>query len=188
MRRNPFKSEAQSLVPFKSREEALGYLAGMIDGEGTVSTNHRHRAVRISNTDMALLAACGEALTLLGIEWRIYPRKSSSRPEHWAQAYDLTIFGRENFLKLVEVPLRSKKADLIQNLLSWYSQLRRSERPLEKIRELYEQGSSLADIERILGIPSPTLHLWMVEAGIPRRSHKEAGTLVWQPGGNRRAV
>lgn len=96
-------------------QQARYYLAGIIDGEGHVRTRRESRRVEITTTDLGILAATCEALAVLEIEYRVKPKKGANLP-----AFAINIYGRQNYKKLNLLPLRSKRAQALQELVDGY--------------------------------------------------------------------
>src|SRR5208282_1986398 len=98
----PLRSDQVPKMNYRSASEftpveAAAYLAGLIDGEGTVTVpgkTHRLRRVSIANTDTAILTAAEQCCEILGIKCTRYARKG--RPTHWSPAWDVVIYGRMN--------------------------------------------------------------------------------------------
>jgi hypothetical protein len=57
-----------------TKDEARGYLAGMIDGEGTVQAVPKKRRIKITNTNPELIEAVLKCCEVLGIKAKSYPR------------------------------------------------------------------------------------------------------------------
>lgn len=107
-------------------DEQLGYLAALIDGEGTVSfapsrarrkdgtwrSNGTNRQVRIYNSDQTLLDEAATILRSLGIGY------SQSLVNTRPGQKTLTICGKENLRRLNSaISLRSKtKADKLERM------------------------------------------------------------------------
>jgi hypothetical protein len=86
---------------FRNVDEAAGYLAAMIDGEGSVWFRARgvrgaSRAIEIANTEPSIISATGAACDMLGITYRVvaYEKEKTSS---WKQVYRLLITGRWNY-------------------------------------------------------------------------------------------
>lgn len=163
---------------------AAHYLAGMIDGEGTIGVYRNpwvHRSCRIVSTDRELIDACSEACLILGIEHRV--RSVSKQPPR-KQAWELSIGTIAALRVLAErVPLRhiGKRKRLAEALDS----VRASYRPpRETLERLYVfEGQSSGEIGRLLGVRGTTVMRWLRDDGIPVRSASEAGLLRWSKEG-----
>jgi len=98
------------------------YLAGLIDGEGTVTLARRHRhenrriSVSICNTEIALVLAA-QRMSGLGV---ISQKRRNSA--HHAQAYVWAVWGRQalDVLRQVQPWMRSYKAGRAALALSEY--------------------------------------------------------------------
>jgi hypothetical protein len=111
-------------------ETASAYLAGIIDGEGSVglyrwSNGHGGkgygRQVRIVNTDWDLLDACAEACEVLGIEFTVYARARNGRNPKHKDTFDFRIkASRENFSRLLDLPIRTAKRERLIELVESY--------------------------------------------------------------------
>jgi len=128
------------------RDLARGYLAAMIDGEGSVGNSLRryskgyYRGVKIVNTDSNLIAATAKACDTLGITYTIRIVEES-RKAHWKPCHYLSIYGKANLERLLEeVPIQSKtKYDNLKRSIESY---RYEQVDDTKIKSLYESGLS----------------------------------------------
>jgi hypothetical protein len=97
---------------FASRSEAAGYLAAMIDGEGTVS--ERRRLVVIYNTDLSIIDATTVACEMLGIHCRVKRHKmQDGRKPMW----NVIISRQSELIRLAESALpksEAKRAALVR--------------------------------------------------------------------------
>jgi hypothetical protein len=59
-----------------STEEAAGYLAALIDGEGSVYARTHRRLIQVYNSEEPIIRACLAACRLLGIEARAAMREN----------------------------------------------------------------------------------------------------------------
>lgn len=99
-------------------EQASWWLAGIIDGEGSVYYHEAHsfREVVITNTDERILDKVREALYLLGVSF----------VEHWDRVPNrkpccrICITRRENLTRLGRLPLQSEKKEKLTHLLASY--------------------------------------------------------------------
>jgi len=100
---------------FASREEMLGYLAGIIDGEGGVYNGYpSRRLVRISNTDASIIEAVKIAFDSLDVTYSVSEEKTyKGNP-----LYRINVYHRDNFRKLANaINLRSdRKREALQSL------------------------------------------------------------------------
>jgi hypothetical protein len=91
-------------------DEARGYLAGMIDGEGTVTaiaSAKTPRRIRVCNTDASILTAAQEACDVLGLTTTTQWHLRLKRPHHLPLA-QISITGKENLQRVADiVPIRS---------------------------------------------------------------------------------
>lgn len=101
-------------------DTATGYLAAMIDGEGTVHhVGRRQRYVVIYNTEIDILDATELACQVLGIECRRKEHKNNNAPKR--QCYGIYIFGRENLQKVYDaMPANTRKKLKLAGLLNSY--------------------------------------------------------------------
>jgi hypothetical protein len=154
--------------PF-TREGALGYLAALIDGEGTVQCVRRNRNIAIANTDLGILAAGCACCDLLGIEWRLWEDRDARRKR---PCWYLLIRKRESLAFIYEyVPLQSAvKRERLGQLLLTYKRPRSPS--AETLRSLYwERNMTAREIADFLGFPSSTSGVYhqMKRHGIARR-------------------
>jgi hypothetical protein len=160
-------------VPFKNRDEAAGWLAGMIDGEGHVRVGPA-RYVGVTNTDYVLIEALMEACALLGLRYRI-DLKRPTNPSH-AHAWSVMITGRESFLRLVDLPIRSNKAAKIREALALFRKPPVSREVLEQLY-VFEGLSCREIVARTHANSARTVHHWLHQAGIPLRTPAEGARL-----------
>jgi hypothetical protein len=99
---------------FDSIDEARGYVAALIDGEGSVSFVLRegkspYRRVNISNTDPSIICAFENALDMLGVKHWIFHKRFKAQ-EHYLDSFRVEIRRQANFKRLYEqVTLRSDR-------------------------------------------------------------------------------
>jgi hypothetical protein len=168
--------------------EAAAYLAGLIDGEGTVTVpgkTHRLRRVSIANTDTAILSAAEQCCEILGIACKRYERKN--RPQNWSPAWDVVIYGRMNLdILCTLVPLQApKKWTKLKALYESYRIYRRhrSEWPITEIKQLYyEENWSFEMLAKKYEVSLGTVHRWFEQSGLQARSNSEGSKLAWQEG------
>jgi len=131
-----------------NKDQALGYLAAMIDGEGSVSPSSRNMSVRISNTEKSIIEATCEALDILDIEYTIHTYSSG--------VMCINIYRLRNFKKLAEVPIRSQlKAARLQTILDTHKGDRLVHRPdREELQRLVDEGKTDREIAQIMGFKS----------------------------------
>ena len=78
-------------------EQAAGWLAGFIDGEGCVYWTNRiwkgkraqSRVLTITNTDQVLMDRAAEYLTMLGIEYRRHDRPGATEGRKHCYTIDI---------------------------------------------------------------------------------------------------
>lgn len=161
-------------------EQAKGYLAAMIDGEGHVSSvrdrrGWAKRSVRISNTERDIIDACVEAALALGIEHRVVkqPRPTSTGKAVWTVGF----YKGASLAQLAELPIASarKRAALADGIAS----LRPSRRPpRETLERMYVfEDLSSPEIARLVGVSQRAVLSWLRDEGIPVRTRSEAVAL-----------
>ena len=161
-----------------NQEQAAWYLAAMIDGEGWVSahTGSKNRAVRIANTDPALIAAIQEACTALGIEYHM--TNVPARRANWTPGQVVNIYGRENLRKIHElVPFRApQKRERLASLLTTYRE------PLDagELSTLYGQGATIQQLADHFGCGIKRVQNARRTNNIPVRTGAEKGAIIWQ--------
>jgi hypothetical protein len=159
---------------FKSKAEAAGYLAGLIDGEGTVSARKTRsqtgegfvRDVRITNTDPALLDAARAALDLLGVEHYTHDRSEreclGTKP-----IFEIIISRKANLESLAsQITLRSVKAERLRALLDSY--VRPGVPPEAELRSWVEAGESDALIAKRFNVTPGAVWGWRKKYGVVR--------------------
>lgn len=163
-------------MAFRSIDEARGYLAGLIDGEGTVGDQRcpsgPRRHVSIANTDPEIIMRALAACQMLGIRASVYHRADlPSRPDHWADCMDVRITGRSDLERIAELPLCPRKRERLQRLLAGYRvrYRRRGERPLSEIASRYHAGATISQLAKDFDSSRGTIHRWLVEADVTRR-------------------
>jgi hypothetical protein len=107
-------------IDLEELAEIRGYLASMIDGEGTVQyvikKGHNVRNVSISNTDTGIIGHVCYCLDTLGIGYWMNERMPYTRKK----LYTVNISTRSGIQKLMQLPLQSVKLDRISEILSSY--------------------------------------------------------------------
>lgn len=144
-----------------TKTAARFYLAGMLDGEGTVTDPDqllRHsRSVRITNTDRELIAACEACCLMLGLRYSVTER--SAKRCKVKRTYDLAFYGRDNFEKLNKLPVRSpEKARRLRGLVASYRRPKRPTRSTLLERSVVE---SLAQLAARYGVTQKTVRRWL---------------------------
>jgi DNA-directed RNA polymerase subunit N (RpoN/RPB10) len=106
-------------------QEKKAYLAGIIDGEGSVVCSQDHagrwnRRLVITNTCVPLLDRCKEILDELGITYYCGNNRPYLEEEHHKVCYDLCIGNRRGLKILAELQLVTPKKEKLQYLLTTY--------------------------------------------------------------------
>jgi hypothetical protein len=141
---------------FFDAQTAAGYVAAMIDGEGSVSCTPKHRGIRVGNTDMALLDAYEEALGILGVQ---YTRIQKKRRPPWKDMAVTSIFGRRNLETILrDVPIRApekrRRLKVAVDSFVMPNYYRKHEVTRERLLELVERGLTQREIAAALGLKS----------------------------------
>jgi hypothetical protein len=111
---------------FADREYAAAYLAGMIDGEGTVpraSKRSNKVEIRIVNTDPTLILACRACCETLELRYRIARLNSpSKRKPHLQPIWSFSISSRSSLQRVADqVPiLAAHKRKNLQDALKTF--------------------------------------------------------------------
>jgi hypothetical protein len=154
-------------MDFPSRDYALGWLAGMIDGEGTVSTRPlRQRHVKIGSTDQELVDALIEVLDMLEVSYRLEVRQYDN--PKWRTMTNVIVGHREGIETLAEtMRLRHRlKEEKLRGLPATYTSTRLSR---DELVSLYvEQGLSQAETARRMGVPTGYVRNALVRHGLLR--------------------
>jgi hypothetical protein len=138
-----------------NREVALGYVAAMIDGEGSISPSSRNMSVRIGNTDPSIIEATCEALDVLEIEYSVLTYANGVQ--------SVNIYRLRNFKKLAEVPIRSAaKIKKLQTILVNHKGDRLTHNPdKEELQHLVSIGLTDREIAEVMGFRSHSnLQFW----------------------------
>lgn len=109
--------------------ESRGYLAAMIDAEGTVQLGNASakgrkgytRLVVIYNTDRAIIDHTCECLDGLGISYSLYLQEPKGFGTK--KLYRITVSGRENLRKLIPLPIQSEKLDKLVEIQASYREV-----------------------------------------------------------------
>ncbi len=165
-------------------KQAAAYLAGMIDGEGSITMVRKQvRTVVIVNTDIDLIDACAECYDTLGISYHRYQRRYSGQNPKWADKHILQVYGQGNIERIYElVPIRSKakRATLEAMMGSW----RKPQPTKEELERLYVgQGWSYKQLMEHFNIRSAaTVSRLMRSYGIEPRVYSPglAAAIRWQ--------
>lgn len=128
---------------------AAAYLAGIIEGEGSISVPPRSRSVRITNCDAAIIDAVCQALDALNVTWGKTWRAPHSRSNY--ASCEISVYGRANLARLRRcLTLHGKKNDLLTEAASYV----RPAPPLDEIRRLREAGLTVREIANEVGYAS----------------------------------
>ncbi len=119
-------------LPLLGREQAAGYLAGIIDGEGCMKWvgNKKYGktlVLTITNTDWDILDATMDCCDVLDLKYRIEEvAKCNHELRDWNRAWCISITGRASLQTISdEVPFRSKKKrERLNQRLSSYVRFR----------------------------------------------------------------
>ena len=112
-----------------TREEALWYLAAIIDGEGCISFSILDSGTLswqecyVANTELPIVRRVVACLDLIGVDCNVYLQKGTKTPAGGVAKpiYQVRITGRQNFELLSEVPLASEaKAVKLHQILTSY--------------------------------------------------------------------
>lgn len=172
----------RDLAKMEPREaEAAGYLAAIIDGEGSIDTGGKR--VRVSSTTPEILDATEEACDLLQIEYK--RRAEGPRPGSLGTKPVWTTFisRRDNLKRLSEVvDLRCpNKRHLLHNLVNGYKQ-RTPEEQADFAREAnrltWEEKMTTTEVAAALGSDSSSVRKIMKKHGYNVRTPAEGRKLV----------
>jgi intein/homing endonuclease len=155
---------------FRNRSEARGWLAGVIDSEGSVSMRPLKgrgfvRDVRVTNTDGALLDRVAEVLDSMGVSYTVYDRSDRARLGS-KPISDLVVTGKSNLEKLLVLSLVTEKGDKLREALDSYIRLRKP-----PMAELAEMMTTMSDREIGVryGVTKGAVQQWRVGYGLKRR-------------------
>ncbi len=148
-----------------TEEQAKGYLAGLIDGEGHVSS--KHKLIHIGNTEKDIMDAATECCETLDLHCTPYePRQY--RPGNRKQIYEVRIRTQESLQRIHdEVPIASnRKREALAEALTRF---KRSPRPSpEWLHEKYVQdGLTGPEIAELANTSHTRVYNWLRQAGIP---------------------
>lgn len=152
-------------VTFKSKNQAISYLAGIIDGEGNVDLTSK--VVKITNTDLDILFASISALEKIGIvNWRVvsFPippeNKNRTRKQNFI-IYDIRIMRRKDIVKLKNLPLlHEDKYNKIQSIINLKYNKKRNGKLISKIVKWRNNKMTFVEIGNKLDISSKLAHKW----------------------------
>lgn len=162
---------------FASVEQAAGYLAAMIDGEGHVQdgSTPKRRQIEIANTDPSIVEATQEACAMLGINLRT--RWKRSKQPGRRPAAIMRIGAIDNLVRVDRlVPMCSlKKRAALKYQLAGYT--RNKVLPLsEELVEMYAGGMSANQIAALHGVAHHAIKRRLLAAGVVLRSRGQANT------------
>lgn len=163
---------------FPSDVTAAHYLAGLIDGEGSVTmrpfktrggTQGYARDVRITNTDLDIIEAAEEALDRLGIPYHRYLRTDrAEQPNVYGSKplMDVVVSHRDGLREvLARVPLRcSRKRAKLEEAVGSYTNYGRLPDRDELVRVYMKRGDRGA--AEHFGVSSGTIYNWRQKLGI----------------------
>lgn len=160
-------------------DQAIGYLAAMIDGEGWIGDlkGVHNRAIRIANTEEDIISAVTSCLDYLGITYIIIRDKKPARP-NWAKRITVDITRRSNLSYILgHVPFRSlRKRERLERLVSSYRQ------PLDpdEVRRLYvDEGLTEQQVANRLGASLKRVKNVRRWNNIPSRNHQDRAQSIW---------
>lgn len=146
----------EPVYPF-TQEQARGYLAAMIDGEGNINYAGRNRTIGIANTDLGIHAAIAASCDVLGIEHRLWEDKARQKMRQRKRCW-YTFIRKRSSLEFIyrEIPLQSatKREQLGALLLSY----RRPRAPSAQLlqRLYWDENMTAREISDLLGFPKST--------------------------------
>ncbi len=170
------KSTNYFLPRFPCFQEACGYVAALIDGEGNVDC--KKKRVRVSNTDYSIINYYKICLDILGIEFIEYQdKKYEGLKQHWT----IYINRRVDLVKLAGFTHLGSdlKRENLEKILLSYVDLPTFTK--EELTSLYiDEDLSIAEIAEIKGCSSGFVRKHMSSLEIPvkpqrkyRRGRKE---------------
>jgi hypothetical protein len=135
-------------------DEEKGWLAGIIDGEGSVENRSRYgRSVRISNTDPLIIKKLISILEKWDIKYTITKRTFS---DTWSDIENIAIYGRRNLEKLNTLAIYGSKKQKLQIAVeSYVKDWEKHEIPTkEQLEQLIGEGLTQRQIADRLGFKS----------------------------------
>ncbi len=161
-----------------TEEQAAAYLAGVIDGEGHVSS--RNKFIYIGATDVEMVKASVECCKVLGLHCTEYqPRQY--RPGNRQQMHEVRIRTQESLQRILDdVPIQiERKKDALRLALTRF---KRSPKPSrEWLVWAYEQeGMNGPQIAELTSTTAPRVYRWLRSEGIPVR-HSPITTYLKRP-------
>lgn len=109
---------------WNNQDRAIGYLSGIIDGEGHIQFyEYGGKSVQIANTELGIIEASCRALNTLGITYKVRKdiRYSKKLDKKYKDCYTIYIYGQSNFIKLASlitlnsVPKQDKFRRMVQS-------------------------------------------------------------------------
>lgn len=149
-----------------TEEQAAAYLAGLIDGEGTVAKVNQ--AVSMGNTDYEIVEAWQECCSILGLQSTVYgPRKPRGNRKPFWEVY---IRSRDSLQRVFDVvPIRTtRKRELLAEALSRYKYSSRP--PKEWLHQKYVvEHLTGPQIAELCDTSYNRVYKWLRDYGIPVR-------------------
>jgi hypothetical protein len=159
--------------------QAQAYLAGMIDGEGWIGepTGAQNRAIRIANTDRALIDAMTECCDVLGIHYTVQAYRG--RQANWSDGWVVDITGYDSLRYILDsVPLRaSRKRDRLARQVASFA---RPTLDLDMLVGLYASGLTVKQVAAEMGVGPTRVRNAMDRHGIERRKGADRAAVVWE--------
>lgn len=170
------------------RATAAGYLAGLIDGEGSVvfgrwgpagprkpGGKKQYRVVVCVNTDPTIIKAAERACDIMGYEYITRQKPMPNEPNR-KDIWVITIYRAESIRRLLdEVPIQARKKKA--NLKAMVASFRVSKRPpREVLEQLYvDEERPVSEILEELGLSKPMFYRYLWHYGISRDRHDLRG-------------
>lgn len=163
---------------FPDEDAARWWLAGIIDGEGSVGQRKHKgkkqgftREVRITNTDESIIAASKAALDLLGVTYKLYERRDRAERANvfgTKPLFDIVISNKEGMDVILDrVPLRCEyKAEKLKTAVGSY--VRKNRPPQHELEAHIAAGLSDAKIAAVYGVTAGAVWFWRKHYGIER--------------------
>ena len=167
---------------FKNKDQAVAYIAGFIDGEGSVRfLRHKNgkrkgkvsaRSIAVYNTEKELIDAYIEACDMVDIDTSLhysYPKSKQDRNEKPVWIASIT---HSRNLKLVSeiIPIQSiHKKDKLSQILNSYEHKtwKWKDVPVEELKQKYEvENLSMNKCAEYFKVNLVTIHRWIHKAGI----------------------
>lgn len=146
-----------------TEEQAAAYLAGLIDGEGTVAKVNQ--AVSMGNTDYEIIEAWQECCAILGLHSTVYgPRQPrGNRKPYW----EVYIRSRDSLRRVLDVvPIRAScKRELLVQALARYKYSPQPSREWLHQKYVVEQLTG-PQIAVLCNTSNPRVYKWLRDYGI----------------------